>query len=238
MYRFFCAQLLLFVGIVTFGQESSDSSSTPGRVPIKVYYNALGEQSPLYNGREYVEYSGTIQVGHPFYNTTEFTKGSIVYEGMLFNDAFILYDIVKDKVIIRHFNQIFRIDLPVEKIQEFHILNHHFIRLYPDSAGVFEEGFYDKMYEGKTKLYIMRRKLIAEERTGTDLLRVAEQKDIFYIHKEGTYHAVKTQKALLNVLSNRSDAIRQHLRKNGIKFRKAPEAAVLTAVQYYDRVSN
>ena len=237
MYRLFCAQLLLFVGIITFAQES-DSSSKSEQIPVKVYYAAMGEQSPLYNGREYVEYSGTIQVGHPFYNTTEFTKGSIIYEGMLFNDAMILYDIVKDKVIIRHFNQIFRIDLPVEKIQEFHLLNHHFIRLYADSAGVIEEGFYDKMYDGKTKLYIRRRKLIAEERTGTDLLRVAEQKDILYIQKEGTYHPVKTLKGLLKVFSNRSDGIRQHLRKNGIKFRKAPEAAVLTAVQYYDRLSN
>ena len=86
MYRLFCVKLLLFVGIVTFAQESSDSSSTSEQVPIKVYYAAMGEQSPLYNGREYVEYSGTIQVGHPFYNTTEFTKGSIIYEGMLFND--------------------------------------------------------------------------------------------------------------------------------------------------------
>ncbi|HET9280231.1 MAG TPA: hypothetical protein VFN95_18685 [Flavitalea sp.] len=237
MYRLFCAQLLLFVGIITFAQES-DSSSTSEHVPVKVYFAAMGEQSPLYNGREYVEYSGTIQVGHPFYNTTEFTKGSIIYEGMLFNDAMILYDIVKDKVIIRHFNQIFRIDLPVEKIQEFHLLNHHFVRLYPDSAGVIEEGFYDEMYKGKTKLYIRRRKLITEERTGTDLLQVAEQKDILYIQKEGTYHPVKTLKGLLTVFSNRSDGIRQHLRKNGIKFRKAPEAAVLTAVQYYDRLSN
>jgi len=198
----------------------------------------MGEQSPLYNGREYVEYSGTIQVGHPFYHTTEFTKGSIIYEGMLFNDAMILYDIVKDKVIIRHFNQIFRIDLPVEKIQEFHLLNHHFIRLYPDSAGVIEEGFYDRMYEGKIKLFIKRKKLLVEERSGTDLLKVAEQKDLFYIQKQGIYHAVKTLKGLLNVFSSRSDAIRQHLRKNGIKFRKAPETAVLTAVQYYDRLSN
>ena len=238
MYRFFCLQLFSFASLISFAQRSIDSLSGSQPGPVKVYYDAMGEQSPLYNGREYVEYSGTIQVGHPFYHTTEFAKGTIIYEGMQFNDAMILYDIVKDKVIIRHFNKIFRIDLPVEKIQEFHLLDHHFIRLYPDSTDLVEEGFYDKMYEGKINFFIKRRKLVTEERSGTDLLNVAEQKDIFYLQKEGVYHTVKTFKGLLNVFSNRSDAIRQHLRKNGIKFRKAREVAVLMAVQYYDRLSN
>src|SRR5687768_1130670 len=142
MHSFFCVHFFLLFSLISFGQRSLDSLPGPGPGPVKFYYDAMGEQSPLYNGREYVEYSGTIQVGHPFYNTTEFSKGSITYEGMVFNDAMILYDIVKDKVIIRHFNQIFRIDLPVEKIQDFRVLDHHFIRLYPDSTGIIEEGFY------------------------------------------------------------------------------------------------
>jgi hypothetical protein len=238
MYRFFFLQFLSFASFISFAQRSIDSLPGSQHGPVKVYYDEMGEQSPLYNGREYVEYSATINVGHPFYQTTEFAKGMIIYEGMQFNDAMILYDIIKDKVIIRHFNKIFRIDLPVEKIQEFHFLDHHFIRLYPDSTGLVEEGFYDKMYDGKIQLFIKRKKLLAEERSGTDLLTVAEQKDIFYIKKEEMYHPVKTFKGLLNVFGNRSDAVRQHLRKNGIKFRKARETAVLMAVQYYDRLSN
>ena len=238
MYRFFCLLVLSFASFGSLAQRSIDSLPALKAGPVKVYYDAMGEQSPLYNGREYVEYAATIQVGHPFYQTTEFAKGTIIYEGMQFNDAMMLYDIVKDKVIIRHFNKIFRIDLPVEKIQEFYLLDHHFIRLYPDSTGLVEEGFYDKMYEGKIQLFIKRKKVVIEERSGTDLLNVAEQKDIFYLQKEGIYHPVKTFKGLLKVFGNRSDAIRQHLRKNGIKFRKAREAAVLMAVQHYDRLSN
>ena len=238
MYRFFCLLGFSFASLICLAQRSIDSLPASQAGPVKVYYDAMGEQSPLYNGREYVEYSATIQVGHPFYDTTEFVRGTIIYEGMQFNDAMILYDIVKDKVIIRHFNQIFRIDLLVEKIREFHLLDHHFIRLYPDSAGVVEEGFYDKMHEGKFQFFIKRKKVVSEERSGSDLFNVAEQKDIFYLQKEGIYYPVKTFKGLLKVFGNRSDAIRQHLRKNGIKFRKAREAAVLMAVQYYDHLSN
>ena len=238
MHSLICVLLFFFLNLISFGQRSLDSLPGPAPGPVKFYYDAMGEQSPLYNGREYVEYSGTIQIGHPFYNTTEFSIGSITYEGMVFNDAMILYDIVKDKVIIRHFNQIFRIDLPVEKIQDFRLLGHHFMRLYPDSTGIIEEGFYDKMYDGKIRVFIKRQKLLVEERSGTDLLRVADQKDILYIQKGGVYHQVRNAKGLLNVFGNKKDVVRQHLRRNGIKFRKAREAATLTAVRYYDSLSN
>ena len=70
MHKIFCVLFFLFSSIISIGQRLIDSLpfSEPG--PIKRYYDAMGEQSPLYNGREYVEYAGTIQVGHPFYNTT------------------------------------------------------------------------------------------------------------------------------------------------------------------------
>src|SRR5688572_1249798 len=103
MLRLFWVHFFLFSSLISPGQRTLDSLPGPG--PVKFYYDVMGEQSPLYNGREYVEYSGTIQDGHPFYNTTEFAKGSITYEGMVFNDAMMLYDIVKDKMIIRHFNK-------------------------------------------------------------------------------------------------------------------------------------
>jgi hypothetical protein len=238
MLRLFWVQLILFIGITSAAQHSADTSSALMPYPVTVYYDALGEQSPLYNGREYVDYANTIQAGHPFYQTTGFVKGSIHYDGMKFEHAMILYDIIKDKVLILHFNNVFRIDLPVEKIREFRMLDHHFIRLLEDSAHVIEEGFYDKLYEGKISLFAKRKKLIIEERTGNDLIRAVDEKSFFYIQKQGRYYPVKTLKSLLNVLNNRREEIRQNLTKNGIKFRKDRENAILKSVQYYDRLSN
>ena len=34
---------------------------------ISVYYEKLGQESPLYNGSEYLEYAYTLQEGHPFF---------------------------------------------------------------------------------------------------------------------------------------------------------------------------
>jgi len=237
--NFVCLAIILFINGRSEAQPAaSDTSSGAILHPVAVYYQTLGEQSPLYNGREYVDYAGTIHVGHPFYSTTEFTNGTIYFDGMVFENVMLLYDIIKDKVLIRHYNTVFRIDMPVKKINEFTLLNHTFVRLLPDSARVIEEGFYDKLYQGKNTLFVKRKKLIREERAGNDLSNVVDEKNIFYILKQGIYYPVKNLRGLLNILSGRREQIQQYLKKNGIKFRKDREKAILMAVEYYDRLSN
>lgn len=229
----FC--LLILSSSSSVAQPVGDSTRQDMPYPVALYYDSLGEQSPLFNGREYVDYAGTIQKGHPFFGTTEFSKGVIHYDGMVYREAMILFDIIKEKVLIQHYNNIFRIDLPVEKITEFILPNHHFVKLYPDSAGILSEGFYEILYQGSTRLYVKRKKEIRVDRNGTDILNVVDEVDVFYILKQGRYHAVRTQGSLLRVLSDKRDAIRQHLKRNGIKFRHDRQLAVVTAIQFYDK---
>ena len=238
MRRFFYIQAILFIHVISIAQQAADTSTVSGSDPVTIYYQTLGEQSPLFNAREYVDFPGIIHVGHPFYKTTEFTKGAVHYDGMIFEDAMLLYDIINDKLLVLHYNGIYKIDLPVQKISEFKLLDCHFIRLFPDSAKVIEEGFYERLYKGKITVFAKRQKNFREERTANDILRVVDEKNFLYIEKQGVYHPVKNIKGLLNVLNNRREAVRQHLRKKGIKFRKNREAAVLTAAQYYDSLSN
>ncbi|HVG13875.1 MAG TPA: hypothetical protein VM935_02905 [Chitinophagaceae bacterium] len=219
-------------------QQVADTMSRKIAHPIALYYQNLGEQSPLYNGREYIEYSGKIQVGHPFYGTTEFTQGSIHYYGMEFEDAMMLYDIVKDRVIIRPYDKLSKIDLLVEKISEFKLLDHHFVRLSPDSSHVIKEGFYDRLYQGKIGLFCKREKSLREELTRNDLVTVVDEKNTFFIEKQGVYYPVKTLRSLLKVLPNRKETIRKYLDINHITFRKNREAAILMAVKHYDSFSN
>lgn len=237
MRKLFCAWLL-FVSIALSAQQSADTFSRQKPYPVSIYYDSLGEQSPLFNAREYVAFPGIIHQGHPFYKTTEFVTGTIHYDGMFFDDAKILYDIITNKVLVLHYNGIFRIDLPVDRISEFNLHGHRFVHLYPDSSHVIDEGFYDQLYDGKTDLFVKRTKLFREERTGTDILRVVDEKDFFFIRKQDTYRPVRSKKSLLNIFKDRKDEIRREIKKKGIKYRKNREAAILTAVQYYDSVSN
>jgi len=84
-----------------------------------------------------------------------------------------------------------KIDLPVKKIEQFIILGHHFIRLFPDSINVLEEGFYDWLYKGKINVFVKRNKKLREERVGNEIYNVVDESNIFYIQKDGKYQVVK-----------------------------------------------
>ena len=236
---FSCIVFILIIKGSTKAQPvASDTLSSLIEYPVSIYYQSLGEQSPLYNGSEFVDYGAKIHIGHPFYKTTDFVKGTIHFDGMVFGNAMMLYDIIKDKIIIQHFDKIYRIEIPVKKIEKFAILGHTFIPLLPDSGQVIEEGFYDRLYSGKISLFAKRKKLIREDRNGTEINNVVDEKNFFYILKQNVYYPIKNQRALLNLLKDKSDQIRKLLRTNGIKFRKDPERAILLGVEFYDRPSS
>ena len=116
---------------------------------IDVYYQALGEQSPLYNGSEYIEYTFTFLEGDPFFGSASWVNGNINFDGLTFHEVPMLYDIVKDQVVIKDFQKAFKIILRSDKIQQFTLSGHTFIRLPHDNSNQIKTGFYDQLYNGK-----------------------------------------------------------------------------------------
>src|SRR5205085_6686288 len=79
-----------------------------------------------------------------------------------------------------------RMDLVGSKIQSFSLPGHEFVRLVADSstAGM-PPGFYERMYNGKTKLFVKRIKLYTEEVKGNELERRYDPTTTYYIQKSG-----------------------------------------------------
>src|SRR5215475_3684807 len=92
--------LFLCISSLDLCAQSADTSSRQNASKIvDVYYQSLGEQSPLYNGSQYIEYPFIIQDGHPFFGSQGFVNATIRFEGMTFDEVPTLYDIVRDQVV-------------------------------------------------------------------------------------------------------------------------------------------
>jgi hypothetical protein len=123
-----------------------------------------------------------------------------------------------------------------DKVKEFTLLNHHFIRLDSTLGAPITTGFYDELYTGNIRVLVKRGKFI-EETIKDEVEREFIATNAFIIQKAGTYYAIKNYKGLLTVLKDKAPAIKQYLRKNRIKYRKGPENAVLKASVYYDSIN-
>jgi hypothetical protein len=228
--------LALAVGSMNaFAQATIDTPNKTIPAAIDLYYQSLGDQSPLYNGREYLEYAYTLQSGDPFFGTAGFINGSINYYGMEFRNVPIIYDIIKDQVIVQHFDKVHKINLQPEQIAWCTLSGHTFVRITPDSSHHLAAGFYDRFYYGKIILLAKREKKIREDHSNFQINNVVDEKTYYYLKKDGLYYNLKNMHSLLNILKTKKKEIQQYLSSNKIKFKADPEQAMIMAAEYYDR---
>ncbi len=235
--RFFYILLICGLSQHVTAQNADDTTLHENALSaIGVYYQNLGEESPLYNGSEYIEYAYTLQEGHPFFQVVNFINGNVNVDGMIFHDVPMLYDIVKDQLIIQDFQKVYKINLPADRVQQFFLLGHLFVHL--NASDQVKTGFYDQLYKGKIALFAKREKKILEKYSNIQISKVVISQNVYYIKKDGVYYTIKNKSSLFSVLKSEKKEIQQYLKANDIKFKREPERAMIMAVKYYDQLTN
>jgi hypothetical protein len=63
------------------------------------------------------------------------------------------------------------------------------------------------------------------------------EKDEYYILKEEVLYPVSDEKSVLALMKDRKTEVQKYLHQNKIKFRKNPEVAMITMVDYYNELN-
>jgi len=235
--RFFYILLICGLSQHVAAQNADDTTLHENALnAIGVYYQNLGEESPLYNGSEYIEYAYTLQEGHPFFQVVNFINGNVNVDGMIFHDVPMLYDIVKDQLIIQDFQKVYKINLPADRVRQFFLLGHLFVHL--NASDQVKTGFYDQLYKGKISLFAKREKKILEKYSNIQISKVVISQNVYYIKKDGVYYTIKNKSSLFSALKSKKKEVQQYLKANDIKFKREPERAMIMAVKYYDQLTN
>jgi len=250
MRKFIHLTCVLFFASLTvnnnlFAQSvRADSSSQQNALSsaINLFYASERNEAPLYNGPEYYFYDPTIKGNAYFSEVNAFTAGSVFYDGVLYNNVLMLYDLYKDKVVVLLYNHFSKFSLVDEKIKYFDFLGHHFINIDADTVAnktEIKSGIYDELYLGKIQVLEKRVKNVQSNSVG---LSGPESyfnffKD-YYLKKGRNYYKFSGQGALLDILKDKKKELQQYIRSNQIKFRKDPDDAMVKIATYYDRITN
>src|SRR5882672_6840210 len=110
-----------------------------------IYLHALAVESHLYNGILYKEYNPhSNDEGNPFFLSDDWTDGSVYYDGERYDNVPLLYDLVKERLVVEHAYGGVKLELISEKINNFSMAGHTFVRLVSDtSTSSLRTGFYD-----------------------------------------------------------------------------------------------
>jgi hypothetical protein len=202
--------------------------------PISLYKSATVYSQNLFNGRRYYIYDAKMEE-HQFFEGRKWQNGTVYYDGQRFDSIPMLYDIVKDELVIRHFNSDPLI-LQFDKVDYFIKNNHIFRRLEAgkDIDPQMRTGYYDLLYEGKSKVVARRSKQRQEKIVDKRVIGIFPEKSFYYIIKNDRYHYVRSRKSVLALFPEKKKELRKMLRNENINFRKERETAIARMSATYD----
>ena len=234
--RIIILSLFFITGIKATAQPETRLPGTSNPVEdslVSIYYTHQMKGPAFLNGRVYNGYAPSIQ-GHAFFQTRDWTRGSVLYDGLWYRNENLVYDIYNDQLILRH-PLGFAMILIRERVKEFRIGEDIFIHLGP-GEGKIQHGFYQRLTTGRATFYIKRIKILEEKIEGLQLERKFIQMDKYFIKKDEVFHPVSRQKDLMRALSDKTQALSRYKTEKKPKFKYDPERFILLVTDHYNKL--
>lgn len=190
--------------------------------------------SHVLTGKKYdMKYIGSVN--SQFFRDRYPSYGTLVYDGVYFDQIEIQLDIYQEKVVVllesKKNEQFVTID--TEKVSEFTFKNYKFVHIRNDS--IMSDGLYQHAFQGQhIDTYVKRKKLKKDKIENTKMIIEFLPHDKYYIKNDWGTFAITNKKSFLEAFQNLAVAA-SIVKKNKIKFsKKKIEKGVLTAIPLLD----
>jgi len=204
---------------------------------VQAYNQFIHGQTRLNNGSGYRDYYSTNDE-HPYFGEDDWSYGTIVYDDEFYEHVPMFYDISSDNVVSEHSLNGAKLVLIAKKIKRFELDGHTFVRLQQDELKTISEGFYDLLYDGKTKVYVRRAKTLEQKTEPTGITYSFAEKNRVYILKAGIYYPVKSKGSVLEVFKDQKQQVKSFMNKNKINLKADREGAIARIAEFYDAQNN
>jgi hypothetical protein len=242
MRSFFLVAALLFAfqNCQTHAQSRADSLIVAKAEENlkKQYYDARKGEILLFVGSDYAGYEG-VGDEHPFFLENDWLQGTIEYNGNIYSNVPLQYDISTQKLLTEHATSGKRIQLVTESVKTFSIGNqHHFQNLMEvETKGRLDPGFYQILAEGKARLLARRAKSLQESTVTGKLEARFEESVKYYVFKDNNFYQVKGKASVLKVFEDKKRLLASGLKQNRISFSHDRESALAKTVLLYNTLS-
>ncbi len=229
--------LLLISSTLGFTQSGADTTFLQAAIQnsIQVYQRTLAGQVKLYNGSRYQAPANTIDQ-HPYFSSDDWIMGDVFYDGQFFTNVPLMYDIYNSLLITEHYSNGQSVQLIIEKVNHFSIAGHTFEKIENKSVGksLSQTDFYDILYPGKTTVIAKRQKVLHEKITSQKVERSYDEKNRYFILKNGFFFPVKSKASVLKILEDKKQDLKKFLTRTRTTFSGNREIALKSLAQYYD----
>ncbi|MBB2150513.1 hypothetical protein [Pedobacter gandavensis] len=221
--------LLLFIALQGFGQTS---------VQTEVYGQYKEVTNPsLYNSIAYTRYlpEGIYEAKHPFFIDPHCKVGTLVYNGRMYQDVSIKYDLILDEVIILYLDLASEVLMRKSQLTEFSIGNYNFINM-PIGKNI-QAGYYQVIHKGKTRVLCRHKKIYNSDVVqGNSLFHMIEEKSPrYYIENNNEFYPVKNEKSLYKIFPEQKNEIKKFISSNALLIKASPASALPLIAEFINK---
>lgn len=228
--------LSFFLSVFLCKAQNNIDTSSIDKSLIELYKDSLKQNLRLYNGSEYVRY-GHGFIGFPFFEADDYVPGSIYYDGVLYKNIPIMYDLVEDEIIIKDYNKNYEIRLVKDKIEAFSLSSHNFIAVHSDTiqGNIPSLDFYEVLYKGSNNtLVLVKHQKTQELSNKADEPSKFNTYDHYYLHTGNDFMVVNNARDVYEAFADKKADIKKFLKKNNLKLKKNMGNALIEIAKYYD----
>jgi hypothetical protein len=235
---FYC----FFIAAKAYGQlNRADSSFYQSTVSeaLDLYHQSAGDQSGLYNGPMYSGYPFRFESGTPFFGSGRLDTGSVFYDGILYLQVPLLYEDLKDLLIIND-NGYF-IQLKNKLVKEFSLPGHYFVRLGENditTKGI-NTGFYEVLNQDSIAVLKKTVKKILDDLASDNVVQKQISQSVHYYIKTATaVYEINNERDILAIFPEKKKEIQQFVKKNKLNFNEDKGNTIIKIVVYYEQIRN
>lgn len=204
---------------------------------IKTYQRFRGTESNLYIGPA-LEQSNFAGKGSPYFGTGDWFTGSVFYDGTLYENVMLKYDLVLDQLVVLNPNTRNAFYLFRPRVDDFYLGERFFVNLKKEkNKSAPAEGFYEQLTDGPITLLRKYTKSYQENFFAGNIEQRYDEKNRFYALKDETYHEVSNAASLYALCGNYGKQIKDGLKKQNLASDNNTEQIFRAIAQQYNQLA-
>lgn len=213
----------------------SDHKNNEQEAIQNAFIKHIGVSAPIFRGPAYVQQTYLMK-GSPFWGSDTLTVGRLIYDGLVYENVPLQWDVFQNYVLTTALNTSSKIVLRNDLIESFSVAGRvvkHFTA--QKEQNLQNAGFYEVLYDGPTQILSRRRKTNEAKIEGRDVIYHFMDKSVYYVRMNGMYHLVSGKKDVLELFDRHRPEIKKQVRREHLRWKKNMEKVLLIAARIHDK---
>lgn len=230
--------ILCLLGYSLQAQERIHLNKAEEAPHMSSYLNSAGNHAIIYTGREEVKYP-TYVLNHPYLDTNEFRSGTLSFDGIIYPNVKMRLNLHTDELAVFSYNNLFSVVLPSDRVDFATIDSLYIYYVNPQKETLpFPKGYHVRIFKGKHEVW-KRETMFMESKIKDMMVEFSFiKKRKFYIYKDGVYHTVSSKNSVLKLFDPaKKRDLKKYIKQHELNFKKSPDEAIVSVVNYYEYLS-